>query len=72
MVIIEIDLVDWQVESLVSILKRFKKSIGWSIADIIGILLGIFKYKIQLERDCVPTIEHQQRLNPPMHTIIKK
>ena len=34
-----------QVEFLVEVLKRFKRAIGWTIADIIGIPLGIFHTK---------------------------
>lgn len=34
-----------QVECLVAVLKRFKRAIGWTIADIIGIPPGIFSHK---------------------------
>ena len=40
-VIIASDLNEQQVESLVKVLKRFKRAIGWTIADIIGIPPGI-------------------------------
>ena len=36
-VIIPADLNARQVECLVAVLKRFKRAIGWTIADIIGI-----------------------------------
>ena len=36
-VIIASDLNEQQVQSLVKVLKRFKRAIGWNIADIIGI-----------------------------------
>ncbi|KAK4729438.1 hypothetical protein R3W88_022426 [Solanum pinnatisectum] len=48
-----------QVEALVSVLKRFKWAIGWTIADIIGIPPGICSHKIQLMPDHKPSIEHQ-------------
>lgn len=51
---------EWQVETLVSVLRKYKKSIGLIILDIIKILLGICTQKIQLEKDFIPTIEHQQ------------
>ena len=38
-VIIASDLDEQQVQSLVKVLKRFKRAIGWTIADIIGVLL---------------------------------
>ncbi|XP_049359190.1 uncharacterized protein LOC125823862 [Solanum verrucosum] len=36
-VIIVMDLLEWQAQALVSVLKSFIKSIGWTIADIVGI-----------------------------------
>lgn len=54
-VIIAIDLVDWQVKALVSVLKRVKRAIGWSIAYIVGIPLK-YAHRIHLEPDCVPSI----------------
>ena len=37
-----------QVECLVEVLKRIKRAIGWTFADIIGIPPGICSHKIQL------------------------
>ena len=71
-VIIASDLNEQQVESLVKVLKRFKRAIGWTIADIIGIPPGIFSHKIQLMLDHKPSIEHQRRLNPHMQEVVKK
>ena len=71
-VIIASDLNEQQVESLVKVLKRFKRAIGWTIADIIGIPHGICSNKIQLMPDHKPSIEHQRRLNPPMQEVVKK
>ena len=65
-VIIASDLNEKQVESLVKVLKRFKRAIGWTIADIIGIPPGIYSHKIQLMHDHKPSIEHQRRLNLSM------
>ena len=45
-VMIASDLNGQQVESLVKVLKSFKRAIGWTIADIIGIPPGIFSPKI--------------------------
>ncbi|XP_047268075.1 uncharacterized protein LOC124898471 [Capsicum annuum] len=61
-----------QVEALISILQRYQRAIGWTIIDIIGIPPGIYMHKIQLEEDCIPTIEHQRRLNTPMQEVVKK
>ena len=72
LVIIASDLNEQQVESLVKVLRRFKRVIGWTIADIIGIPPGICSHKIQLMPDHKPSIEHQRRLNPPMQEVVKK
>ena len=61
-----------QVECLVNVLKRFKRVIGWTIADIIGIPPDICSHKIQLMPDHKPSVEHQRRLNPPMQEVVKK
>ncbi|XP_049394646.1 uncharacterized protein LOC125858920 [Solanum stenotomum] len=61
-VIIVAELSEVQEEALVSVLKRFKRSIGWTIANIIGIPPGIFSRKIQLMPDSKPSIKHQRRL----------
>ena len=45
-VIIASDLNEQQVESLVKVLKRFKRAIGWTIAYIIGIPPSICSHKI--------------------------
>ena len=54
------------------LLKSFKRSIGWTIADIIGIPPGISSHKIKLITDHNPNIEHQRHLNPPMKEVVKK
>ena len=61
-----------KIDSLVKVLKRFKKAIGWTIADIIGIPPGICSLKIQLMPDHKPSIEHQRCLNQPMQEVVKK
>lgn len=71
-IIVAVDLSEQQVKALISVLKRYKRAIGWTIADIIGIPPGMCMHKIQLEEDCVPTIEHQHSMNPPMQEVVKK
>ena len=72
LVIITSDLKVEQVECLVEVLKRFKRSIAWTISDIIGIPPGICLHKIQLMPDHKPSIEHQICLNLPMQEVFKK
>lgn len=51
---------------------KFKRVIGWSIANIIGFPLRIFTHKIQIEIDYIPSIDHQHRLNLPMQRSYKE
>lgn len=71
-VIIASDLNVEQVECLVEVLKRFKRAIGWTIPDIIGIPPGIYSHKIQLMPNHKPSIKHQRWLNPHMQEVVKK
>ena len=71
-VIIASDLDEQQVQSLVKVLKRFKRDIGWTIADIIGVPPGSCSHKIQLMPDHKLSIEQQRHLNPPMQEVVKK
>jgi len=70
--ILAADLNEEQVKEVITVLRRYKRAIGWTIADIIGISPGICTHKIQLDEDCSPSIEHQRRLNPPMQEVVKK
>ena len=54
------------------VLKRFKRAIGWTIADIIGIPPGICSHKIQVMPDHKTSIEHQKCLNLHMQEVVKK
>lgn len=57
-------------KTLVSVLRRFKRAIGCSITDIIGISSGICTHKIQLEPKCIPCIEHKHRINPLIQELV--
>lgn len=72
LVIIAADLNVAQVEFLVAVLKRFKRVIGWTIPNIIGISPGIFSHNIKLMSDQKQCFEPQRRLNPPMQEVAKK
>ena len=61
-----------QVECLVEVSKRFKRVIGWTIADIIGIPQRICSHKIQLMPDHKPSIKDNRYLNPSMKKVLKK
>ena len=53
-------------------LKRFKRDIGWTIADIIRLHPAICSHKIQLMPDHEQSMEHQRRLNTPIQEVVKK
>ncbi|XP_049357042.1 uncharacterized protein LOC125821699 [Solanum verrucosum] len=55
-VILATDLNDEQVQAVIKVLIRYKRSIEWTIEDIIEIPPGICTHKIQLDEDCIPSI----------------
>ena len=71
-VIIASDLNLEHVKYLVEVLKRFKRAIGLTIANTIGIPPVICSHNIQLMPDHKLSIEHQRRLNPSMQEVVKK
>lgn len=60
-----------QEEQLIAVLKKFKKAIGWSIADIRGISHSFCMHKIILEEGEKPRIDGQRRLNPIMKEVVR-
>ena len=57
---------------LLEVLKKHKRVMGWSIADIKGISPSLCMHKILLE-DCYSnSVEQQRRLNPIMKDVVKK
>lgn len=70
--IIAVDFVEYEVDSLVSVFRRYKRAIWWTISNIITIQLDICTHQIKLEEDVIPTIEHHCKLKPPMQEKVKK
>nr|GEW28535.1 reverse transcriptase domain-containing protein [Tanacetum cinerariifolium] len=58
--------------SLVTVLKSYKRAIAWKLSDIKGINLEICTHKILMEDDFEPAVQHQRRVNPKIHDVIKK
>ncbi|XP_070005671.1 uncharacterized protein [Nicotiana sylvestris] len=58
--------IDYEVDSTLVVLKKRKKAIRWTLADIRGISPVFFMHKINLEEGAKPSIEHQRRLNEAM------
>ncbi|XP_062088504.1 uncharacterized protein LOC133795068 [Humulus lupulus] len=71
-IIIARNLNQGQEEKLMRVLREYKTTIGWSIADIKGISPSMCMHRILLEEGSKPTREAQRRLNPPMMEVVKK
>ena len=58
--------------SLVDVLGKYKRAIGWTMADIKTISPSICMHKILL-KDCYSnSVEQRRRLNPIMKEVVKK
>ncbi|XP_070045752.1 uncharacterized protein [Nicotiana tomentosiformis] len=51
------------VDSILAVLQKRKKAIGWTLAYIRGIIPAFYMHNINLEEDAKPSIEYQRRLN---------
>ncbi|XP_057790463.1 uncharacterized protein LOC131007571 [Salvia miltiorrhiza] len=59
-------------EQLIALLKKQKKAIGWTLADITRISPDVCQHYILLEPDAKPVRDPQQKLNPNMREIVLK
>nr|GEX20799.1 reverse transcriptase domain-containing protein [Tanacetum cinerariifolium] len=71
-VIIAKDLKDEEKTALIKVLKSHKKASGWQLSDIKGINPEFYTHKILMEDDFKPAVQHQRRVNPKIHEVIKK
>ncbi|GJR10856.1 reverse transcriptase domain-containing protein, partial [Tanacetum coccineum] len=71
-VIIAKDLKDEDKIALLKVLRSHKHAIAWKISDIKGIDLKFCTHKILMEDIVKPTVQHQRRVNPKIHEVIKK
>ncbi|XP_038887070.1 uncharacterized protein LOC120077244 [Benincasa hispida] len=55
-----------------SILRKYIKAIGWTLADIRGISLAYCMHRIHLEENQKGYVKLQCRLNPTMKKVVKK
>nr|GEU56996.1 reverse transcriptase domain-containing protein, chloroplastic [Tanacetum cinerariifolium] len=58
--------------ALITVLKSHKRTIAWKLSDIKGIDPEFCTHKILLEEDFEPAIQHQRRVNPKIHDVIKQ
>nr|GEW24475.1 reverse transcriptase domain-containing protein [Tanacetum cinerariifolium] len=54
------------------VLKSHKQALAWQLSDIKGINLEFCTHKILIEDDFKPAVQHQRRVNPKIHKVIKK
>nr|GEZ60496.1 reverse transcriptase domain-containing protein [Tanacetum cinerariifolium] len=54
------------------VLKSHKQAIAWKLSDIKGINPEFCTHKILMEDDFEPMVQHQRRVNPKIHDVIKK
>nr|GEU95961.1 reverse transcriptase domain-containing protein [Tanacetum cinerariifolium] len=66
------DLKDEEKPALIKVLKSHKKALAWQHSDIKGINPEFCTHKILMEDDFKPTVQHQRRVNPKIHEVIKK
>ncbi|GJX74331.1 reverse transcriptase domain-containing protein [Tanacetum coccineum] len=58
--------------ALIKVLKSRKRAIAWKLSDIKGINQEFCTHKILMEKDYKPVVQHQIRVNPKIHDVIKK
>ncbi|GJT18084.1 reverse transcriptase domain-containing protein [Tanacetum coccineum] len=71
-VIIAKDLKDEEKAALIKVLKSHKRALAWQLSDIKGINPKFSTHKILMEDDFKPAVQHQRRVNPKIHEVIKK
>nr|GEW47859.1 hypothetical protein [Tanacetum cinerariifolium] len=70
-VIIAKDLSVEEKTALMTVLKSHKRTIAWKLSDIKGIDPEFYTHKILMEDDFEPVVQHQRRVNPKIHDVIK-
>ncbi|GJS79474.1 reverse transcriptase domain-containing protein [Tanacetum coccineum] len=71
-VIIAKDLSVGEKTALIKVLQSHKRAIAWKLSDIKGINPEFCTHKILMEEDYTPAVQHQRRVNPKIHDVIKK
>nr|GFC36472.1 reverse transcriptase domain-containing protein [Tanacetum cinerariifolium] len=71
-VIIAKDLSVEEKTALITILKSHKRAIAWNLSDIKGINPEFYTHKILMAEDFEPAVQHQRRVNPKIHDVIKQ
>ncbi|XP_038714979.1 uncharacterized protein LOC120008660 [Tripterygium wilfordii] len=56
---------------LVQVLQRYRRAIGWTIADLKGISPLVCTHRIYMEEEAKPIRQMQRRLNPNMKEVVR-
>nr|GEZ37086.1 reverse transcriptase domain-containing protein [Tanacetum cinerariifolium] len=71
-IIITKELGDEEKSTLIKVLNSHKRAIAWKLSNIQGINPEFCTHKILMEEDYKPAVQHQRRVNPKIHDVIKK
>nr|GEW41192.1 reverse transcriptase domain-containing protein [Tanacetum cinerariifolium] len=71
-VIIAKDLSVEEKTALITVLKSHKRAIAWKLSNIKGIDLVFCTFKILMEEDFEPAVQHQRRVNPKVYDVIHR
>ncbi|GJX69600.1 hypothetical protein Tco_0305327 [Tanacetum coccineum] len=66
------ELPELELKDLLPHLESHKHAIAWKMSDIKGIDPKFCTHKILMEDNVKPTVQHQRRVNPKIHEVIKK
>nr|GEY07122.1 reverse transcriptase domain-containing protein [Tanacetum cinerariifolium] len=72
LVIIAKDLSIEEKTDLITVLKSHKRAIAWKLSNIKGIDPEFCTHKILIEEDFELAVQHQRRVNPKIHDVIKQ
>nr|GEV22624.1 hypothetical protein [Tanacetum cinerariifolium] len=70
-VIIAKDLSVEEKTAIIMVFKSHKRAIAWKLSDIKGIDPEFCTHKILMGEDFEPAVQHQRRVNPKIHDVIK-
>ncbi|KAL6336064.1 hypothetical protein AAG906_010333 [Vitis piasezkii] len=70
-IVISSSLTTHQEISLLEVLKRCKKEIGWQISDLKGISPLVCTHHIYMEEEAKPIRQPQRRLNPHLQEVVR-
>nr|GFC37975.1 reverse transcriptase domain-containing protein, chloroplastic [Tanacetum cinerariifolium] len=58
--------------ALITVLNSHKRAIAWKLSDIKGIDPEFCTHKILMEEDFEPAVQHQRRVDPKIHDVVKE